>query len=368
MINPERKNRLRPVFKKEQPGGFYHQLKNRVADTIISQSRRAQVISWCKVVIYPALYLVCYSLLLINGNNKLWFYCCYGCMGLLTTLIVFNIVHDAVHQALFRGKTANARAALSLDILGGNSFVWSKRHVIFHHSFTNIPGWDIDIQQSKIVRFTEKQQYLKAYRYQHFYMPVLYLFYSLNWILLRDFKDFFDHKSVTRQHVKIPLKEYVKLYCFKTFHWIYIAWLPAFILQQSVLAIILGILLMHALMSALTLLVLLPSHLDEDAHFPEADEHLMLEDSWAVHQLKVTNDFGTNNPVLNFVMGGLNHHIAHHLFPNVNHNIITGITAHIRSEAKKQSLPYKCYSLKQVMISHLKLLKKAGQLRHVLEE
>jgi hypothetical protein len=43
----------------------------------------------------------------------------------------------------------------------------------------------------------------------------------------------------------------------------------------------------------------------------------------------VTNDFATTEPVLNFFMGGLNHHIAHHLFPTVNHissRILPGIS------------------------------------------
>ncbi len=115
---------------------------------------------------------------------------------------------------------------------------------------------------------------------------------------------------------------------------------------------------MHWCTSAFTMLVLLPSHLDEDACFPEPDKNLELEDSWAVHQLKVTNDFGTNQPLLNFVMGGLNHHIAHHLFPSVNHNIIPKLTQHIAKAAEQHGLPYKCYSLKNIMVSHYKLLKK----------
>jgi linoleoyl-CoA desaturase len=82
----------------------------------------------------------------------------------------------------------------------------------------------------------------------------------------------------------------------------------------------------------------------------------------------VTNDFGTKNPVMNFIMGGLNHHIAHHLFPQVNHNIIPGITKLISETASEQKLPYKCFSLREVMISHVRLLKKKGQLHHFLQE
>lgn len=360
--------RTRPVFRKETTNSFYHSIKEKAADTILQQQKKANRITWRKIIFYPGLYACFYALLLWKGHQLFWFYSCYASMGLLTTLIVFNIVHDAVHHSLFIGTDANKRAALMLDILGGNSFVWSKRHVIYHHSFTNIPGWDIDIQQSQIVRFNDKQEYKKAYRYQYLYMPILYLFYSLNWILLRDFKDFFQRTSLIKQRTSVPVKEYVKLFLFKLFHFSYIILIPVLLLPHTALSFLLGFLIMHGLMSALTLLVLLPSHLDEDAQFPEPDENLMLADTWAVHQLKVTNDFGTNNSVLNFLMGGLNHHIAHHLFPNVNHNIIPDITQHITEVAREKELPYKCYSLKQVMVSHLKLLKKNGQLQHFLEE
>ena len=125
---------------------------------------------------------------------------------------------------------------------------------------------------------------------------------------------------------------------------------------------------MHWLTSVFTLLVLLPSHLDEHACFPGPDDKLMLENTWAIHQLKVTNDFGTNQPVLNFIMGGLNHHIAHHLFPNVNHNIIPKITEHIAMAAKENNLPYNCYTLKAVMASHYKLLKNNSVDNNFFEE
>lgn len=347
----------RPHFQKKTDQ-FYKTIKNKVSGIILKQGALALRITWAKTIVYPALFIGIYTCLLLKGENPFVFYACYGCMGLLTTLIVFNIVHDAVHNALFTEPALNKRAKILLDFLGGNSFVWAKRHVVFHHGYTNIPGWDIDIQQSVVVRFNEKQGFRKVYRYQFLYMPLIYLLYSLNWILRRDFVDFFQRTSVIRKNFRIPRIEYVKMLAFKIFYCAYLVVIPAFILNHSALSFLFGILLMHALMSALTLLVLLPSHLDEDAQFPEPDENLFLQDSWAVHQLKVTNDFGTNNPILNFIMGGLNHHIAHHLFPNVNHNIISKITLHIAETAKEQQLPYKNYSLKQVMTSHYKLLRK----------
>ena len=204
----------RPHFPKT-PDPFYQTIKAKALGIVSKQSAHALRITWAKTILYPMLYAAIYLLLLLKGENLFIFYCCYGCMGLLTTLIVFNIVHDAVHHALFAKPILNKRAMLLLDCLGGNSFVWSKRHVVFHHGYTNIPGWDIDIQQSILVRFNEKQIFRKAYHYQFLYMPLLYLMYSLNWILHRDFKDFFQRHSVVRMNFKIPRMEYVKLFFFQ---------------------------------------------------------------------------------------------------------------------------------------------------------
>lgn len=360
--------RTKPQFQKETPNGFYQTLKNKISPILDKEFKKANTISWIKLLAYPLLWLSAYILLLYKGNQLSWFYGCYAMIGAMVTFTVFNIVHDAIHHALFKNPTWNKRAAVLLDIMGGNSFVWGKRHVLYHHTFTNVPGWDIDIKQTKLLRFNKRQEYLSVYRYQHIYMPFLYLFYSLNWILIRDFKDFFSASSLVKQKVKIEKPEFVKLFSFKLLYFFLVLLLPVLALNHEWYHYLFGFILMHWFTSAFTLLVLLPSHLDEEAKFPEPDEHLLLRDTWAVHQLKVTNDFGTNQPLFNFLMGGLNHHIAHHLFPTVNHNIIPKITKHIAEAAKENNLPYKCYSVRQVMISHFKLLKKNSIHHNFFEE
>lgn len=360
--------RTKPQFKREESNPFFSLLKQDTKPLFEAYANKARKTTWAKVIIYPLLYAMVYSILLLKGENIIWFYCCYILLGLLVTLNVFNIVHDAVHHALFEKSKLNKRAALLLDIMGGNSFVWGKRHVLYHHTFTNVPNWDIDVQQTELVKFNPRQQYKWHHQYQYLYMPVLYLFYSLNWILVRDFKDFYHKKSLVKQKTTIPLAEYYKLFTYKLLYVLYLVVIPVIYLSHQWYHFVTGILLMHWFTSALTLLVLLPSHLDEHAVFPEPDENLLLEDTWAVHQLKVTNDFGTNNWFLNFVMGGLNHHIAHHLFPKTNHNIIPHLTKKIEMAAKQNSLPYRCYTLKEVMVSHFKLLKKNGQRHNFFEE
>ena len=95
-------NRNKPQFQKEPPNGFYSNLKVKAKTIIEEQHKKANIISWSKLIVYPSLYALTYILLLVNGENLIWFYSCYSVMGLLVRLIVFNIVHDAVHHGLLK--------------------------------------------------------------------------------------------------------------------------------------------------------------------------------------------------------------------------------------------------------------------------
>src|SRR5229473_6578843 len=66
-------------------------------------------------------------------------------LGLATAGIGFNVQHDGVHGGYSPRKGVNRLMALSLDMLGGSSYVWSWKHNVFHHSNPNAVGLDADI-------------------------------------------------------------------------------------------------------------------------------------------------------------------------------------------------------------------------------
>jgi linoleoyl-CoA desaturase len=43
-------------------------------------------------------------------------------------------MHDASHHAYFAKGWVNKIAALSLDLIGGSSYFWHWKHVVFHHN------------------------------------------------------------------------------------------------------------------------------------------------------------------------------------------------------------------------------------------
>ena len=76
----------------------------------------------------------------------------------------------------------NQMAALSLSVLGGNSFIWHNKHNIIHHSYTNVDGVDDDIDIQPFMRMSSNQKRLKMHKYQHVYFWGLYamLIYPLD--------------------------------------------------------------------------------------------------------------------------------------------------------------------------------------------
>jgi linoleoyl-CoA desaturase len=350
----------RPVFPKEASGGFYHDLRQRAQTIVAANKTSARSLILTQVVLFPAAVATIYALILLKGDDLRWFFAGNALFGATVTFLVLNLVHDAVHHSLFESAWANRLCAYALDIAGANSFIWGRRHVQLHHTYTNIPGWDVDIEDRTVIRLSPTDPLRRAHRYQHIYLPFLYPFYTLNWVVLRDFRDFFSRTSLVGRVIRIPPAERVKLFIFKAFYALYIIVIPALVLRHPWYVILAGFLVLQGVSSLLTLLIVLPTHFDEHADFPQPDSDGRMHDQWAIHQIKTTNDFSTNRSVVTFLIGALNHHAAHHLFPSVNHAHLPALTGLVAEAAAKEGVQYKSFTFFGALRSHFRLLKRNG--------
>ncbi|RYE16491.1 MAG: fatty acid desaturase, partial [Sphingobacteriaceae bacterium] len=270
--------------------------------------------------------------------------------------------HDAAHQSIFKNRKCNDLYSYVLELFGSSNFLWKKRHLLLHHPYPNMQHWDIDIKQSDMVRIFPSSRWFTLHRYQHIYMWLLYFFYTLNWILIRDFKDVFStDDNYLKRVVNIPKQETAKLIAAKIFNLFYMLIIPMLVLAQPWYLIVLAFFTMHFFASAFGVLALLSSHVNEDSKFPIPPEDGKMEVTWAMHQIASTQDFSTESKVADFVFGGFNHHVAHHLFPTVAHTYYPQITPIIRKYAQKYNLPYRSYALYKAIHSHYFLLKNNAQ-------
>jgi len=352
---------IKPSFKKAGSDDFYKELHKEVQLRVLGNKKVQRQIVF-KSFFFITLYFAFYSCILTLGNHTAALFSFYILTGLTMILVFLNAFHDAAHGAIFEKREHNEALTYILELFGSNSFIWKKRHLVLHHPFPNLQHWDIDVKQSDIVRIFPESKWYSFHRYQHIYMWFLYFLYTLNWLLIRDFKDFFGLRdNYLKRIVKIPAVEYYKLFMAKLLNLTFMIGIPMLVLDQPWYRILAAFFAMHFVASAFGVMALLSTHADEDAEFPLPPEDGQIDMTWAMYQITETKDFSTNSRIANILFGGFNHHVAHHLFPTVAHTYYPKITPIIKEYAEKYKLTYRSYPLHEAIYSHFKLLKKAGR-------
>ena len=359
----------KPSFVKHADTELFLQLRQEVNATVkdLEPVRRGNII--LKAILFPALYALFYLTALRFGQLDSIYYVCYFFMGILIVLNFLNLIHEAVHNTLFRRKRVNNWYVHLLDLMGANSYTWRLRHVRLHHNYPNVMGWDSDFEQSPLARVFPHAPFSKMHKYQHIYLPLIYPLYLLNWLLVRDFRDFFNRKKlVWKVMEKIPTIEYVKLFLFKAVFFFYTIVLPVLLLHISWGQAITGFLIMAFTASIISLLVLLTPHASTESEFPMPDGTGQMPTGWLRHQLNCTNDVSEDNWFIRFFMGCFNYHIAHHLFPSINHVYYPEVTQIIRDFANKHNLPYRQFPLITSLHNHYRLLRSNAFQENIFEE
>jgi linoleoyl-CoA desaturase len=150
--------------------------------------------------------------------------------------------------------------------------------------------------------------------------------------------------------------------CFsKLFYVFYLVIVPCFFFGYSFIAILTGILLMHAIAGFILSVTFQLAHSVESASFPLPNEEKEVENDWAIHQLHTTVDFARKNRILNWYLGGLNFQVVHHLFPGICHVHYTALSEIVKSTSESFGIPYlENRTLGMAIRSHIQTLKRFG--------
>jgi len=86
-----------------------------------------------------------------------------------------------------------------------------------------------------------------------------------------------------------------------------------------------------------------------------------IENEWAVHQVNTTVNFATHNKVWNWLFGGLNFQVEHHLFPRISHVHYPEINKRLKQVCAECNVQYREFpSLRSALWSHLMHLRQVG--------
>lgn len=357
----------RPAFAKPGKDDFFIKLHKEVEEKVLTNSNLRNK-NIAKSIFLVLLYFIFYACILLFGNNTYLLFVYYVLIGFTMIVLFINAFHDAVHGAIFKKPKYNHWFTYTLELFGSNKWLWQRRHISLHHAYPNVQDWDSDIKQSDLVRIFPTSPVLKYHKYQHYYMWLIYPLYTLNWLYIRDFKDFFGQKdNYVKRVTAIPKVEILRLFVAKIFNLFYILVVPMLVLKQPWEIIFCAWLVMHLTASLLGVIALISTHVDEHSVFPLPDEEGKFNTTWAEHQMIVTKDFSTDSAVANFLFGGFTHHVAHHLFPGVGHTYYPHITPIIKKYAEEYNLPYTSYPFYVAIRSHFRMLKNRGNVENIMQ-
>jgi linoleoyl-CoA desaturase len=316
---------------------------------------------YTKAIVLITAAIILYTVLVFFTPHPVIAVIAAGVLGFVLASIGFNVMHDACHGSYSTKKWANELLGLSLNVLGGNAFIWKQKHNVIHHTFTNVDGVDDDIAKAPLMRQCKSQPYKKFQKFQHFYIVLIYGLSSFLWVFLMDFVKYFSQKIYTTEIKSMGLKEHIIFWLSKVFYvLVYIA-IPVYFVGWG--AWLIGFFAMHFVMGFTLAVVFQLAHVVEDMHFEEVTtEKRNIETEWAVHQLKTTADFATDNKLISWFVGGLNFQVEHHLFPRISHVHYPAINKILVEKCKAHNVPYYHFpTMSSAVASHFRFMKMLGQ-------
>lgn len=121
-------------------------------------TKKANLSMKLKTVLMLLLYFVPYGLMIAGVITSAWgVLALWGIMGFGMSGIGLSIMHDANHGAYSDNKRVNRVLGFLLNFAGGYHKNWKIQHNVLHHAYTNIEGWDEDIE-NPVMRFSPFQK------------------------------------------------------------------------------------------------------------------------------------------------------------------------------------------------------------------
>jgi linoleoyl-CoA desaturase len=275
-------------------------------------------------------------------------------LGLAMAGIGFNVMHDGSHGSYSPNPLVNRLMARSLDLLGGSSYVWHRKHNLLHHTWPNVPDLDDDIDTGGLARLSSAQTRKGFHRFQWLYMWPLYGFLAAKWHLFDDFV-FLAHCRVGSR--QFPRPEGGDLAVFVGGKVLFFTWAFAIPLLRHSLPVVLITYFGCAFVLGLTLSVVF-----QLAHcVPEAAAGPAHELSWARRQVESSVDFARGHGLITWYLGGLNYQIEHHLFPQIAHVHYPAIAPTVEGVCREFGVRYSAYpTLRSALGAHLRFLRQLG--------
>jgi linoleoyl-CoA desaturase len=274
--------------------------------------------------------------------------------------IGFNVTHDANHDGFSNHRFINRLVSLSGEMLGMSSFRWRVKHNVWHHTYTNIAGYDDDVETFGLMRLTPRAPWKPHFRFQFLYFPLVYSLIGFDFIL-RDFMMVLTGKSdANHVYPRMTASDKAIFWGGKLFYFTVMLGLPLLVFPWWQVLIGWAVVMLTA--GLILGVVFQLAHISAETAFPEpVGSPVHIENEWAVHQVQTTANFAPSSRLLNFYVGGLNYQIEHHLLPHICHLNYPKIAPIVRATCEEFGIRYNVHATwSEAFASHLRELRLLG--------
>jgi linoleoyl-CoA desaturase len=328
--------------------------------------RTANIHMVVKTIVMFILYFGPYALIVTQAVSGSWMlFLMVVIMGVGVSGIGLSIMHDANHGSYSKKAWVNDLLGFSLNLVGGNAFNWKVQHNVLHHTYTNVHEVDEDISPRGVLRMAPTEIWKPIHRFQHLYAWFFYGLLTIVWIGIKDFGRLkrYCREGLVKKQKSTVVREWAVLIATKIFYISYLFVLPAVLVPEITWWMpIVGFLIMHYIAGFVLAIIFQPAHVIEGTEYPLPDDNGNLENSWAIHQLHTTTNFGRKHRLFSWFVGGLNYQVEHHLFPNICHVHYRAIAPIVETTAKEFGLPYKSKeTFMEALVAHATIMRELGK-------
>lgn len=268
--------------------------------------------------------------------------------------------HDISHFAwTHRPWIWKVLSNIYCSVHGVSAYIWYFQHLVGHHVHPNHDRLDPDVGAKKVDIWRVKPFQVQAphYAYQYIYLPLLLNLIAIKMKIL-DFRDLIAR----RDEIPVNPPTAMQLFTFmatKAVHFSYRVILPSYYISWPSLLLlnVLSDFVMGFWMGFVTQL----NHLNTEVLYPNP-EYSRFDVPWSKMQVMTTVDYATDSTLWNFLTGGLNSQVIHHMFPWILSVYYKDLNPILVKTCAEFGVKYNCFSsLWTMWSSHNQFLKDMGQ-------
>ncbi len=279
-------------------------------------------------------------------------------MGLATCSLIGSFGHEQIHGNLY---SPSARKGIAHHL--GNDLGWGllipfmpecffQYEHIKHHLYPMSPTKDYDVFALR--NFVRLSPDIKARKYQslqHIYAPLVYGFYIFLQIIGGYTTSFFHKRNLLKD--KVVLLNYVGMTLVAiVFH----VAIPIYLTDAWWVLLCTGV-YFFTWQAAIYLTSGAPHMTDTDAVTHKAS-------SWSMYVCRVTRNLKCGDRFWDWLTGGLNYHLVHHLLPSIPREHLPKVRHIVEQTCKEFGYPYFTYAdFRSYLRDHYAYLRTLGSAR-----